>query len=86
MTFEKLLKTTDVAAVLNLTPWQVRKMVRDGTLQAVKLGHRTLRYRPSVLRRFLTAAESKTAVPIKDSGSGDPQEKKTLQAFPVDVS
>ena len=75
MKFEKLLTTNEVAAVLQLTPWQVRKMARDGSLPAVRLGHRTLRYRPAALRRFLEAAESKTAVPIKDSGSGDPPEK-----------
>ena len=50
---EMLLTLDDVAAVLQTTPRSVRSWCREGKLEFVKLGKKTLRFKPEWIDDFI---------------------------------
>jgi excisionase family DNA binding protein len=50
----ELLTTKQVAKLLQLSPGQVRSLVKCGELPAVKLGHRSLRFRRADVEAYLS--------------------------------
>jgi excisionase family DNA binding protein len=54
-----LLTTKEVADELRISQRQVYALIREGTLPAVDLGHRTKRVRRAALDAYVTAREVK---------------------------
>lgn len=45
---EKWVSPKDAAAALNVSVWVIRRLMKEGRLEWVKLGHRTIRIRMAV--------------------------------------
>jgi excisionase family DNA binding protein len=50
---DRLLSEPEAASFLGLSTWTVRRWRLEGKLSAVKMGHRSIRYRQSDLELFL---------------------------------
>jgi len=50
---EALLDPQAVAEILGLSPYQVRALARTGELPSVRLGYKTVRFRPSDVEAFV---------------------------------
>ena len=55
---EKLLTAKQVASILNISTSTVRRLCRDGELQCLRLGFRTVRFYRSDVEEFLKRSES----------------------------
>jgi excisionase family DNA binding protein len=53
MSVTKVLTKKEVAALLQISEKQVQRLVAEKKLQAQRLGHRTLRFRPESVERYL---------------------------------
>jgi excisionase family DNA binding protein len=51
---ERLLRTDEVAEVLGISIRQVHRLVEDGRLECVSLGHRTRRYPVASVEALIT--------------------------------
>lgn len=55
-----LLTVDEVAEILNVAPYTVRKFARDGALPPVKLaGRQRLRFRPEDITAFIDASRAR---------------------------
>ena len=50
---EKLLRKADVVEVLGLSPRTIDQLVKDGQLPAIRLGHRTRRFRAQDIEAYI---------------------------------
>lgn len=57
---ETMLKTSDVARLLNVRPATIRLMVTRGRLPVIRLSSKTLRFRPAEVERVLKAHHKKS--------------------------
>lgn len=55
-----LLGVKEAGAAIGLSPWTIRKMIRESRLDAVRLGRRVL-VEPAALRRLVERAKRKSA-------------------------
>ena len=55
---ERLLNAEQVAEVLGVSVRTVHRLVEDGRLEPVRLGHRTVRYRPANVAALVAAHEA----------------------------
>ena len=55
---DTLLRVGEVALLLKTSRWTVRRLIRQGSLPAVRIGHEW-RVQPRALKRFLARATSK---------------------------
>jgi len=53
---ERLLRRAEVGQILSLSESVIDRLIAEGRLQAVKLGHRTIRIPQSVVMRFIAEA------------------------------
>ena len=53
----KLLTTEEVAGILGRNPRTILKAAHDGQLACVRLGHRTVRFRPDQIAEYIAAHE-----------------------------
>ena len=53
MSVTKVLTKKEVATLLQISETQVPRIVAEHKLQAQRLGHRTLRFRPEAVDRYL---------------------------------
>jgi excisionase family DNA binding protein len=63
----QLLRVAEVAEILRLQPWAVYQMIRDGRLDAVRIG-RTVRVSPAALSRLTRGAIRDVSVVADPSG------------------
>ncbi|MDQ3635427.1 MAG: helix-turn-helix domain-containing protein [Acidobacteriota bacterium] len=53
MSFEKLLKATDVSEILDLKPARIYELTRQRKIPFVQIGERQYRYDPSAIEQFI---------------------------------
>jgi len=53
MSLTKVLTKKEVAALLQVSEKHVQRLVAEKKLQAQRLGHKTLRFRPEAVERYL---------------------------------
>ena len=50
---EALMTVAEAAETLRISEYWTRKLIRDGTIRAVKIGHRSVRVSPRELQTFI---------------------------------
>ncbi len=63
---DEMLTVDEVAAILQLSPYSVRQMIRDGRLHGEKLGYRTVRI-PRAAIEGLATGKSSRALKVSES-------------------
>ncbi len=63
MQVQKLMTRTEVADALGASPVAITKAATTGALAAIRLGHRTVRFRPEDVDAFL-ASQTQTPTPL----------------------
>lgn len=58
---DRLLREQEAASYLGISGWTIRRWRLSGRIPAIRLGHRTIRYRESDLKQFLLTNTSKAA-------------------------
>jgi len=61
---EPLLTAKEVAELLGRHEQTVYTMARNGELASVKMGSRSLRFRPSAIQAYLQSKEQEAAAPV----------------------
>jgi len=64
-----LVKTEAVAALLDVDPKTVRALVDAGSLRAVRIGKRCLRFDPADVAAFIAQAKACPSIPKADIGT-----------------
>jgi|688.fasta_scaffold599739_2 excisionase family DNA binding protein len=67
---DELLTTAEAAKYLRVHERTIRSFVRDGMLQQIRLGHRTVRFRRDDLHNFLMR-HSETGTNTEEANNGN---------------